>query len=334
MSNAPHSLATPPAFVDGPRLLADVGGTNARFALETAPGVIDAVAVLPCNAYPGLADAMRAYLAQTGQAQIRHAAVAIANPVDGDQVRMTNHHWAFSIETVRQELGFDTFLVVNDFTALAMALPYLPPEHKVQVGGGVARADCAIGLIGAGTGLGVSGLIPFGAHWEALKSEGGHVTFSPADEREISILRFAWRQFEHVSGERLLSGDGLELIYRALADLHGVPPAAIEAPEITRRALDGSCVICVEVIDCFCSMLGTIAGNLGVTLGSLGGIYIGGGIVPRLGQYFLSSSFRRRFEQKGRFVHYLKQMPVFVITAPYPAFVGVAAILSASLARA
>jgi glucokinase len=334
---APPQSLVPTAFPDGPRLLADIGGTNARFALETGPGRIELIEVLPCAGYPTLADALRAYLAMpspaaAGAGKIRHAAIAIANPVVGDLVRMTNHHWEFSIEALRRECGFDTLLVVNDFSALACALPHLGARHKRQVGGGAAREHSALGLLGAGTGLGVSGLIPAGAGWSALRSEGGHVTFSPANETEIAILRFAWGQFEHVSAERLLSGVGIELICRALAHHSGQPDLRLGAPEIVRRALAGECALCDQVVESFCGMLGTVAGNLAITLGAQGGIYIGGGIVPRLGERFAASSFRSRFEQKGRFVNYLAQVPTFVITAEYPAFLGVSAILAEKLA--
>jgi glucokinase len=320
----------------GARLLADIGGTNARFALETGPGRFEAIEVLACQDHATLADAMRAYLALPQAAalheSIRHAAIAIANPITGDQVRMTNHHWAFSIEALRRECGFDTLVVVNDFSALARSLPHLG-EHKLQVGGGVPVADAPLGLLGAGTGLGVSGLIPSAAGWTALRSEGGHVSFSPVNELEVAILQYAWREFEHVSAERLLSGAGVELIYRALSDRAGRPDS-LAAPEISRRALSGECALCDEVLEAFCGMLGTIAGNLAVTLGAQGGVYIGGGIVPRLGERFLQSSFRRRFEQKGRFSAYLAQVPTYVITAQYPAFLGVSAILSEKLASA
>lgn len=321
-----------------PRLLADIGGTNARFALETGPGTIAAIEVLPCAAYATLADALRAYLelpAVAAAGAVRHAAIAIANPIVGDFVRMTNHHWAFSIEALRQECGFDELAVVNDFYALAMALPHLANAEKRQVGGGASVAGTPIGLLGAGTGLGVSGLVPAenlpaGAKpsWTALRSEGGHVTFAPANETEVAILQFAWREFEHVSAERFLSGAGLELIHRALAHHRGVASEVLDAPEITRRGLAGACALCDEVIEVFCGMLGTIAGNLAVTLGAQGGVYIGGGIVPRLGERFAASCFRTRFEQKGRFVGYLAQVPTYVITAEYPAFVGVSAILA------
>lgn len=332
------SLITPSVFPGGARLLADVGGTNARFALETAPGQIGHIHVLACADYATLADAMRAYLALPDVAAasqgIRHGAIAIANPVTGDLVRMTNHHWEFSIEALRRDVNFDVLAVVNDFTALARSLPHIPAAQKRQVGGGSAVEGTPLGLIGAGTGLGVSGLIPSASGWTALLSEGGHVSFAPMNETEVAILQFAWKEFEHVSAERLLSGVGIELIYRALADYRKVDAEVLGAPEIARRALDGSCPLCDATIEAFCTMLGTIAGNLGVTLGAQGGIYIGGGIVPRLGERFDRSGFRARFEAKGRFRNYLAEIPTFVITAEYPAFLGVSAILAERLAAA
>ncbi len=323
-------------YADGPRLLADIGGTNARFALEAAPGLVDQIEVLPCADYPTLAHALKAYLALPAVsgaivAPLRYAALAIANPITGDLVRMTNHHWEFSIEALRLECGFQTLVVANDFTALARALPHLTPDQKVQIGGGKPVPNTPLGLVGAGTGLGVSGLIPCKSSWTALLSEGGHVTFSPANPTEIAVLEFAWREFDHVSAERFLSGDGIELLYRALSSLGGQAGPGLDAPEISRRALSGECALCVRVVDMFCGMLGTVAGNLAITLGAQGGIYIGGGIVPRLGELFAKSSFRSRFEQKGRFVHYLAAVPTFVITAKYPAFVGVSAILAEKL---
>lgn len=334
--SSPLTPAQPASHADGPRLLADVGGTNARFALEVAPGRVELIDVLPCKSYPTLADALRAYLASpkvqaAGYGKIRHAAIAIANPITGDFVRMTNHHWEFSIEAMRRECAFDTLLVINDFTALARAVPHLSAAQKRQVGSGAVREGSPIGLLGAGTGLGVSGLIPTADSWTALLSEGGHVTFSPADETEVAILQFAWREYEHVSAERLMSGDGLELIYRALAHHAGQPDEKLAAADISRRALAGSDPLCGQVIDTFCGMLGTVAGNLAVTLGAQGGVYIGGGIVPRLGDRFDSSPFRERFERKGRFVNYLAQVPTFVITAEYPAFLGVSTILAEKL---
>jgi len=337
------------AAYDSPRLLADIGGTYARFTLETGPGVFAEPATLRCADHVDFHAAVSAFLATLPAGRIQHAAVAIANPVEGDDVRMTNYHWKFSIEQMRARLDFETLVVVNDFTALAMALPRLAPQGKHQVGGGQARERSVIGVIGAGSGLGMSGLIPADGGYIALGTEGGHTSFSPRDERELAILHHAWKTLphadgsapdavrsagghEHVSFERLLSGPGLELIYRALAERAGVRAATgLSAPEITQRALAGSDAVCVETLDTFCAVLGTAAANAAVTLGALSGVYIGGGIVPRLGNYFDRSPFRARFEDKGRFSAYLAQIPTWVITADDATFQGLSAILTTQL---
>ncbi|MCS0657137.1 glucokinase [Massilia terrae] len=313
-----------------PRLLADVGGTNARFAVETAPLQFEAVAVLACADYPSLGAAIQAYLGSVAarcSTPIRHAAIAIANPVDGDQVAMTNHHWSFSIAGLRDALGLATLAVVNDFTALAMALPQLGPAQRVQVGGGAAQAGRPIGLVGPGTGLGVSGLVPAGGAWIPLASEGGHASFAPGDVFEDAVVSQLRARFGHVSAERLLSGPGIELIHECLSG------KALGAADITRRALDGDCPDCVRSIDVFCGALGSVAGNLALTLGATGGVFIGGGIVPRLGALFERSPFRARFEDKGRLSPYVARIPTWLIIEPYPAFFGASAILTGQLAE-
>jgi glucokinase len=316
---------------DSPRLIADIGGTYARFTLETAPGSFQHTVLLRCAEHADFHAAVRAYLdglpAEMAGA-IEHAAIAIANPVEGDEVRMTNYTWQFSIEQMRQRLSLATLVVVNDFTALAMALPRLAPAQRRQVGGGSPRDNSVVGLLGAGSGLGVSGLIPAADGWIALGTEGGHTSFAPRDEREMAILCHAQRRYSHVSFERLVSGPGLALIHEALAGPGALPLAA---PEITRRALDGSDAACVQTLEAFCAMLGTAAANLAVTLGAFGGIFIGGGIVPRLGGFFDRSGFRARFEDKGRFSDYLRAIPTYVITAEQATFVGASAILAAQL---
>ena len=318
-------------YPDGPRLLADIGGTNARFALEHGPGRIGNIRTLACAGFPRFEDAARSYLTEC-PGGVRHAVIAIANPVGTDLIRMTNHDWSFSTMAARRELGLQTLLVVNDFSALAMALPTLGAGDLVQIGGGQAKPHSVMGLVGAGTGLGVSGLVPAGGRWVALQSEGGHVAFSPFDAREVAVLEHCWERYEHVSAERLISGPGIELIREALAARAGVRVAALDTAAIVERGLDGSDTLCRETLDCFCSMLGTVAGNLAVTLGAKGGLYIGGGVVPRLGAYFALSPFRARFENKGRFSAFNAQIPTLLITAPYPALPGAAAILSAHLA--
>jgi glucokinase len=323
------------AYSDGPRLLADIGATHARFALEIAPGVLRNVAVLLCDDYPGIVPLLNAYLAQTqaqsGGARITHAAFALANPISGDFIRMTNRDWQFSTEEVRRTLGLTTLLIVNDFTALAMALPGFKPEDLLQIGGGKPASNAVAGVLGPGTGLGVSGVIPTVDGFVTLGSEGGHVNFAPADEREFAILQYAWREWQHVSNERLISGPGMEIIYRALALRNGVEAPPRDAAAIMTAALEHKDALCLEVLECFAGMLGGAAANLAVTLGAFGGIFIGGGIVPRMAEWFKTSPFRTRFEAKGRFSSYLAQIPTYVIMMPTPALYGVSSILSEHL---
>jgi len=310
-----------------PDLIADIGGTNARFALATPDGHIDAERILRCADYPDLAQAAAAYLRDIPGPRPCRAAVAVATPVTGDWIQFTNSPWSFSTEAARQAMGLKRLLILNDFTALALALPLLGPDERRAVGGGAAVAEAPIGLMGPGTGLGVSGLVWSGSHWLPLQTEGGHVTFSATNEREWAISQILRRRFGHVSSERLLAGPGWVEVYTALAELDGRKPEAITPGEITRRALAGTCPHCLEVQELFCAALGTAAGNLAITLGARGGVYIGGGIVPRLGDFFDRSAFRARFEAKGRFSDYLAAIPTWVITANNPALRGAAAAL-------
>ena len=311
------------------QLLADIGGTNARFALHSA-GRFDCIDVLSCAQHETLADAMDAYLARAARrgfpvGAVRQAGIAIANPVEGDLVSMTNHHWRFSIAALRDERALSTLLVVNDFAALAMALPTLQEAQRRRIGGGVELGGRPLGLIGPGTGLGVAGVIPAGERWIALPGEGGHASFAPCTDDEATILAALQAEHGHVSAERLLSGMGIEAIHRVLAG------ERLDAATITGRALAGGSDACLRTVETFCGILGSVAGNVALTLGATGGMYIGGGIVPRLGDLFAQSAFRRRFEDKGRLSPYLARIPTWVITEPYPALQGVAAMLSAQL---
>ncbi|NIA54319.1 glucokinase [Massilia sp. TW-1] len=311
------------------RLLADIGGTNARFALQAPGDGCADIEVLACRDYEHVKDAIDAYLARAaarGHATdgIRHAAIAIANPVEGDMVSMTNHHWHFSIVALREACGLATLLVVNDFAALAQALPHLDARGRERIGGLDAAVveERPLGLIGPGTGLGVSGVMPAGGgRWIALAGEGGHASFAPVTRTEMRLLDALWEEHGHVSAERLLSGPGLEAIHRVLAG------ERLAAADISARALDGSCAACRATVDAFCAILGSVAGNVALTLGATGGMYIGGGVVPRLGPLFHASAFRERFEGKGRLQPYLARIPTWLVTEPYPALRGVAALL-------
>lgn len=315
-----------------PRLLADVGGTNARFAWQDGPGApIGDVLTLPCAEHARLSDAITAYLVRTGRAAPRDCAIAIANPVVGDTVKMTNHHWGFSIAGLKAQFGFEQLRVLNDFTALALALPSLGAQELRQVGGSAVVPRTAIGLIGPGTGLGVSGLLPDGyGGWVPLQGEGGHVTLAGCNPREHTVLQSIGALHGHASAERAVSGQGLVDIYRALRtlDAAGAPAVDVDAASITGAALKQGDAHCVEAVNLMCAFLGTAAGNLALTLGARGGVYIGGGIVPRLGEVFERSPFRARFESKGRFSAFLAPIPVFVIhTEQSPALRGAASAL-------
>lgn len=309
------------------RLIADVGGTNARFALLEGAERNDEI-VLPCAEYPDLVAAAEHYLgrvgATSGARRPSEAAIAIAGPVTGDIVQMTNHVWQFSAAQTRQRLRLNRLIILNDFTALAMAVRHLPAADLDQIGVGRAAPNTPIAVLGPGTGLGVSGLIPSGAHWIPLQGEGGHVTLSVVNEREIAVLQQLHQRFTHVSAERALSGPGLVNLYDALCAIEGVVPQILTPPDVTRRAREASCRICLEAVSIFCALLGTLAGNLALTLGALGGVYIGGGIVPTLGRIFASSHFRDRFEEKGRQADYLARVPTYVIRTELPALIGLA----------
>jgi glucokinase len=307
-----------------PWLVGDIGGTNARFGLVEPDGALLHSSVLADADYAGLGEAIEAYLAgRGGLPRPRQAAIAVASPITGDAVRMTNHPWAFSISGLRAQLGFDRLEVINDFTAQALALPHLGPGDKLAVGGGEAQLHEPIGVLGPGSGLGVSGLIPAGRRWVPLSGEGGHATMAPVSERESAVLAVMRRHFDHVSAERVLSGPGLVNLYNALAEVDGARAAQFTAAQITDAANKDA--LCREATAMFCAMLGTVAGNLALTLGAKGGLYIGGGIVPRLGERFAASEFRERFEAKGRFRGYLAAIPTFVVTHKLPAFLGCAA---------
>jgi glucokinase len=308
------------------RLLADIGATYARFCIEPAPGQFEHVAVLPCSEHAGITEVIQAYLATVPELTPRHGAVSIANPIQGDQVRMTNRDWAFSIKEVQQQLKLSTLLVVNNFTALAMAIPGVGPHGRLKVGGGAPQANGVIGLLGPGTGLGVSGLIPSGDRWTTLATEGGHVNFAPSDEREMRVLQHAWKSMSRVSAERLISGPGIELIHQALHPAAG-GGRELTTAEIVQRALQHDAT-CIETLEVFSGMLGSMASDVALTLGATGGMYVGGGIVPRLGPLFAQAIFRERFEAKGRMSDYVARIPTYLLTAENLAFQGVSTLLS------
>jgi len=307
-----------------PRLLGDIGGTNARWAWQaSADAELQDVSVQPCEASASILESATKYLAAHGHKNPAWAGIGIATAITGDEVRLTNSTWRFSIAAFQKAMALERCLVVNDFTALALSLPALKSADLRSLGGGAAVVGATIALLGPGTGLGVSGLVPDATgRYSALSGEGGHVTLSASDDTEASLLSILRKKFAHVSAERVLSGSGLVNMYQAVCALEGVPARDLEPADVTDAAIAGSDVQCVQAVHYFTRFLGNVAGNLALTLGSLGGVYIGGGVVPRLGAAFDAAVFRQSFENKGRYQPLLSTLPVWVITASTPALVG------------
>lgn len=318
-----------------PQLLGDIGGTNARFALvhgDQQP--ITHELTLATGQFPDLAAAAQAYLQHVGQPAVQQACIAMANPIDGDVLRMTNNHWQFSIEATRQALGLTELVMLNDWEAMAMAVPALSGPDLQAIGTGEPVADAPKGLIGPGTGLGVSALVRSRrGDWVPIAGEGGHVSLAPTCPREADILRMLWRRHPHVSAERAISGMGLENLYRAICELNGTEAEPLVAAQVSARALAANDAACEEALACMCRLLGNVAANLALTLGARGGIYLGGGVIARLGDYFAQSGFRAAFEAKGRFENYMRRIPTYVIRADQPALIGCAMALGVQAAR-
>ncbi|PID63738.1 MAG: glucokinase [Gammaproteobacteria bacterium] len=321
-----------------PRLVADIGGTNARFAIERAPYELSDIAVLACADYDSPLSAVRAYLRDHRLTAPRHVAIAIATPITGDRVRMTNCRWDFSIAALKMALKAETLWVLNDFSAQALSITQMPADALDHLGGPerdnpapTRRANCAV--IGAGTGLGVAGLVPDGrGDMVTVGGEGGHVTFSPYDAFERGLLEFSSSEFGgHVSVERLLQGDGLTLMYRFLCAKQGVVAQRQTPAQVSTGALQDNDPIAIEVLSRYCAILGGFCGDVALTLGAVGGLYVSGGIVPRFVEFVRQSDFQQRFEDKGRFAGYLSAIPIYVVKHPQPGLLGAAVALQRHL---
>lgn len=322
-------------------LIADIGGTNARFALTPirtiAPGAslklteADLIAPTALNGaeYATIADAIEAYLAGPASEYPRpeHSVMAIACPTDQDQITMTNHTWSFKVSELKAALGFKTLTFINDYNALANAIPQLDDDGLIKIGRGEPVVGMPIAVTGPGTGLGLAALAFNDNEPVTLETEGGHAHFAPTDETEIGILQYLLTKHERVSNERLISGMGLENIYRALSSMAG-EEKALSAPEISMAALDGRDELCGEALARFCAILGSYAGDVALTLGAKGGVFITGGIVPRFIEYFKTSEFRARFEDKARLAGFVQPIPTYVVVSQQPGLLGSAAVLN------
>ena len=310
--------------VKGRWLIADIGGTNSRLAVwedsDSRRGRLTSLHKLRNSDYPRIDDMLADYLRRVEGAAPTAAMLAIAGPVTGDEVRLLNIDWGFSVRTLRRALGLTGLTVINDFEALAHVVPVLRDAEQVQVGNGERNATAPSVIIGPGTGLGVASLVPVGNRHVAIPGEGGHASLAAVNEEESRLIDALRRKYGHCSAERVLSGDGLSYIHEAM---HGERRAAAE---ISRGAHEGDAAA-RATFEQFFLFLGTVAGNVALTLGAMGGVFIGGGIVPSNIGLFRESGFRARFIAKGRYVEYLDRIPTRVITLDTPALIGLSALI-------
>jgi glucokinase len=307
-------------------LLADIGGTNARFGL-LADGKVGVISHMAVGDHGSFREAFEKYLGQLPEPHgVRAAILAVAGTVRDGRCDLTNTSWVIDAAELRAESGFSTMRLINDFEAVAWALPRLSAGQLLQIGGRQPVKGAPLAALGPGTGLGMAAFIPHPNGPLVLSSEGGHATMAGSSPREDAVIAHLRQRFGHVSAERVLSGDGLENLHEALATLDNLALPKRRAAEITRAGIEGSCPTSRAALDMFCAMLGTVAGNLALTLGATGGIFIAGGILRRVPDYFAGSQFRARFEEKGRFRDYLEPIPAYLILEEDVAFVGLRAL--------
>lgn len=307
-------------------LVGDVGGTNARFAVVDALGHIRHPRSFPCRAYASLSDVVAEYMDTTcGRKRPPRAVIAVAGPVVDGEIEFTNLNWTVSQTDLVAAFEFEAVELINDFAAQALGCPLLEgPDVRVlgpSLGPGV-RGQPLVAL-GAGTGFGVAALARSERGEIAIATEGGHVAFAPSDDVEVEIWSRLRAKYGRVSRERILSGAGLHDLYLALADVAGQPPTLPDEVAVTTEGLAGD-PLARETIDRFCGILGAVAGDLALTFGARGGVYVSGGIAPRIADRLASGPFRRRFEDKGRMAEYVQAIPTFLVVHPYPAIVGAA----------
>lgn len=293
-----------------------------RFAL-LADRTVSAMARMAVSDYGSFREALSMYLGGLPEAgTIPSAILAASGTVQNDRCALTNNSWVIDAAELRGARGFSTVCLINDFEAVAWSLPCLPHDRLLPLGGRQPVAGTPLAALGPGTGLGMAVNIPHATGQLVLSSEGGHSTMAGSSLREDAVIEHLRRRFGHVSAERVLSGGGLENLYDALAALDDVMPPRRRAADITRTGVEGTCPTSRAAIDMFCAMLGSVAGNLALTLGAKGGIFIGGGILRHMPEYLARSRFRARFEEKGRFSKYLEPIPAYLILDEDVAFVG------------
>ncbi len=305
-------------------LLADVGGTNVRFAVlgRGGRGGLGPIAHMAVTDYRNFADAVAAFMAQQPHgAAIRHALFGVAGVVEGGRCALTNNVWVVDTAELGARFGFSGSHMVNDFEAVAWSLPLLAARDLRGIGGGTPKPGAPMVVLGPGTGLGVAAYVP-GQDGGVVRSEGGHTTLPSGSSREDAIIEKLRQKFGHVSAERALSGNGLENLYHAIASLESRTVPERSAAAITEAGIAGSCAVSRAALDTFCALLGEFAGNFALSFDAQGGVFIAGGIAPHLRDYLPQSRFRSRFEAKGRMRRYVEAIPVYLILHEDPAFIG------------
>ena len=312
-------------------VVADVGGTNIRLAtVDAKTGELNQIKKYLCAEYDSIATVVESYFSAL-HGSVKQLWIAIACPVDDDLIEMTNHTWQFSQQALQATLGLDKLYVINDYTAISLAVPFLADDEKIQIGGGVVKNKKPIGICGPGTGLGVGHLINVADKWLSLDGEGGHTSFAPTGAESRAVLNVLADKMGHVSAERLLSGQGIENIYQALCTLEQQSVKYSTAADISRAGLSNECAIAARTLAVFSEGLGGFAGNLALNLACEGGVYIAGGIVPRFIDYIKASGFRAAFEAKGRFSDYNAGIATFVVLHPDPGLFGAGVFLRQEL---
>jgi glucokinase len=317
-------------------LVGDIGGTHCRFALSAYGGTeLSAPVKYPCADFPDILHAIAAYLAREApRKKVEWAVIAVAGPVDRDVVTLTNLSWRISGPEIAAKFGMRDVRLINDFTALARATPLVESAHLISLGG-VARPEAGAAMtavVGAGTGLGVGGLMKTVAGVTPLTTEGGHSTFAPVTAQDVEITRVLRTKFERVSNERLLSGEGLVNIYWALSQIEGAAAEPFTPRDITRRAIDKSDPRCMSAADVLSRVLGQYSGDVVLTLGARAGLYISGGVIHSMIDVFDRAGFREGFENKGRFRGYMEGIPAWIVVHPFAALLGSAALANDTIA--
>jgi len=311
-------------------LVTDLGGTNVRFALTDPqkPNMLCHFSRFDANIFSDLSDAINSYLSSKGNPNIEAACIAIAGPTNESEYHLTNRNWHFNNDLIEKVTGANRVVVMNDFAALATAVPHLPPKHLVNLCDGNPKSGAPILVLGPGTGMGMAILIPVNEHWHVLATEGGSIGFSPSGALERDILQHLSKSLERVIIEDLLCGQGLELIYESLCAIRNISSAHLSAALITENARNKTDLTSVDTVNLFCSLMGEYAGDMALATGALGGVYLGGGIPPRIQQILQASDFCDRFKQKRKVAEFIKDIPAWVITAKDPTLLGASQFLS------